>query len=170
MNTSIITNELTIVEYNRSAKQWEAQNGTVTSFPPGTAGKRQAQLVALRNDVPQVAAEIEAIIANAEAVYLMYDAEAISSRAIRAGFLVRDGHVLPPVPFDEYGGCLNEIARVQGSEPEPYIISYVDDQVICECHDFMLGNAPFLPSGQSACKHVLAVLITEALQEDTETA
>ena len=32
----------------------------------------------------------------------------------------------------------------------------------------MLENAPFLPSGQRACKHILAVLITEALQAQDE--
>jgi hypothetical protein len=36
----------------------------------------------------------------------------------------------------------------------------------CDCPDFMLDNAPALPSGQPVCQHILAVLIVEALQED----
>ncbi len=168
MSNLIITKKLTTVKYDRRARQWQAINGRLLGhWPAGPEGHRAAHLAALRHDAPQVAAEVEAIITNAEAVaHLMYDAEAISRRAIRAGFLVRDGRVLPPVAFDQYGGCINEIARVQGSDELPYIISHDGDECHCDCPDYQLGNAPLLPSGQAACKHILAILINEALESN----
>jgi len=160
---------LTIVKYDRSARQWQAINGRTWAWPAGPDGRREAELYALEHDCPEVAEQVKAVIANAKAVkHLTFDAEGITKRVIKAGFIIRDGKLLPPVPFNQYGGCLNEIARCQGSQPEPYIINYVDEQVICDCHDFMLGNAPLLPSGQRACKHILATLITETLQMEDE--
>lgn len=169
-------NQVTAVQYNRAERQWEAVNGRTWLFPAGPSGKRQAQLYALDHDVPLVADEVKAIMARAQASNPnSTEAEAITRRAIKAGFLVRDGHVLPPRPFDADGSYLNEIARVRSSQkwPDGSAVEYAVNQptrheVWCECPDFKEG-APTLPSGQKACKHVLAVLICEALDLDLET-
>jgi SWIM zinc finger len=164
----ILIPELTQVKYDPSARAWTTTNGTTAAFPPGDVGKRQAELHALMHDAPDVADEVSAIIANAEAA-LMFDVEAITSRAIKAGFLIRDGKVWPGVPFDQPGGCLNEIARVRGSQDEAYIVTCdKEDNCYCDCFDFLSERAPILPSGQRACKHILAVLICESLIEDIE--
>ncbi len=162
--------KLTEVKYDRRARAWQVLNGKVTSFPAGPEGKRQAQLYALEYDRPDVAAELQAFLENiaASSLEMPLDVPGLTRRAIKGAFLIRDGQVLPAVPFTEPGGCMNEIARVQGSESLPYIITYEDDACFCDCPDFLLGDAPFLPTGQRACKHIFAVLITEALQLDAE--
>lgn len=137
----------------------------MTSFPAGPEGKRQAELYALAYDLPSVTAELQALIKAVEPLrYWMFDVEAITERAVKGALLIRDGKLLPPVPFDQPDGCLNEIARVQGSQALPYIITYVDEMCFCDCPDFQLEDAPLLPTGQRACKHVLAVLLSEAAQ------
>lgn len=161
---------LTTIEYDRRARAWQVLNGNVTSFPAGPEGQRQAQLYALEHDWPGLAAELQAFresIALAS-LEMPLDVASLTCRVIKAAFLIRDGKVLPAVPFSEPGGCMNEIARVQGSDSLPYIITYKEDFCFCDCPDFLSGDAPFLPTGQRACKHILAVLITEALQQDAE--
>lgn len=123
----------------------------------------QIELAALERTAPEVAAEVRAIIANVKMIYWL-EADAIAARAIKAGWLVECGCVMPPVPFSQEGGIMNEVGRVQGSFPEPYVITYDGHQCYCHCHDFLLQNAPFLPSGQRACKHILALLIAESLE------
>lgn len=114
-----------------------------------------------------VAEQVESLIDTAEAARAFcFDADAIIKRALRAGYLVAGGRVLPPVPFQEYGGCLGEVARVQGSKE--YIITYDMEHCYCDCPDFRFGNAPKLPSGQVACKHILAFLIAESIQQMEE--
>lgn len=163
--------KLTVVKYDRHSRAWQVLNGKVTSFPAGSLGQRQAQLYALEHDCPEVAAELQAVLKNIALASLdmPLDVTGLTCRAIKGAFLIRDGKVFPPVPFTEPGGCMNEIARVQGSDSLPYIITYEGDVCFCDCPDFLLGDAPFLPSGQRACKHILAVLVTEALQSDAET-
>lgn len=170
----IVANHQTLVQYNRSERLWEARNGRVWQFPSGPAGKRQAQLYALDHDLPQVADEVKSLIAQAQAHNPhSTEAEAIARRAIKAGFLIRNGQVLPPRAFDSDSSYLNEIGRVRSSTeswPDGSAVEYAVTQptageVWCECPDFR-EEAPTLPSGQKACKHVLAVLMAEALELD----
>lgn len=158
------------VQYNRSARVWQVLNGKITSFPAGKAGQRQAQFYALEHDRPDVAAELQALLQDiiALAPTRLLDVPGLTDRAIKGAFIIRDGKLLPPLAFTHPGGCMNEIARVQGSEPLPYIVTYEDDACFCDCQDFLLGDAPFLPTGQRACKHILAVLMSEALHVDAE--
>ncbi len=168
MSTQTIAEESTSVQYNSAAGRWQVngRSGRTWSWPQGPDGERQAQLYALEQDVPEVAAEVKAIIANAASVrHLMYDVEGITRRVIRAGFLIRDGKLLPPVPFEQYGGCFGELARVRGRKPEPYIITHDGENCFCDCADFRLEHAPLLPSGEQACKHIMAFLITETLRD-----
>ncbi len=174
MSTKILPKELTTVKYDRSSRQWQAVNGRVWSWPAGAAGKRQAQLYALEADVPQVAEEIKAIIANIQAYNPnSTQAEAVTRRAIRAGFILRDGKMLPPRAFDAHGSYVNELARIKSSSMAwddgtaiEYAITQVSNNMCwCECPDFQ-DDAPYLPSGQQACKHILTVLIADALDYD----
>jgi hypothetical protein len=165
---------LTQVLYNRKEAMWEARNGRVWQYPSGPAGKRQAQLYALDHDVPLIADEVRSLIALAQGENPnSQEAEAVARRALKAGFLIRNGHVLPPRAFDAEGSYLNEIARVRSSSqtwPDGSTVEYGLTQldngsVWCSCPDFA-DQAPYLPSRQKACKHILAVLICEALDMD----
>lgn len=170
MMTQVISPKLTTIQYNRTARAWQVLNGTVTSFPAGPQGQRQAQRCALEHDRPDIAAELQIFLEDMALTSLQIpvDVASITSRAFKAAFIIRDGKLLPPVPFSEPGGCMNEIARAQGSESLPYIITYEEGLgCFCDCPDF-LGDAPILPTGQKACKHILAVLINEASQADAE--
>ena len=162
--------KIATVQYNRSACVWQVLNGKVTSFPAGKAGQRQAQLYALEHDRPDLAAELHALLQDITALAptRLLDVPGLTDRAIKAAYIIRDGKLLPAVPFSDPGGCMNEIARAQGSESLPYIITYEDDACFCDCQDFLSGDAPFLPTGQRACKHILAALMSEALQSDAE--
>ena len=102
----------TVIQYNRSARAWQVLNGKITSFPAGVQGKRQAELYTLEHDRPDVAAELQALIEAVESLrYWMFDVEAITERAVKGALLIRDGKLLPPIPFDQPAGCLNEIAE-----------------------------------------------------------
>jgi len=151
------------IMYNRPAKIYIAANGQEVAR--GT--KRQCELAALAHDCPDVHDEIMAIIANAEASRIyMVDAEAVTERAIKAGFILRDGLLLPPRPrpFEkqlpgEVAFCLSQSDKENG-----YAISVSFSRegfFICDCHDWY--NAPRLASGQVACKHILAQMIALAL-------
>lgn len=123
----------------------------------------QIELATLERTAPEIAAEVKAIIANIESLNWLQAADVIS-RAVKAGHLVERGCVLPPVSFYQEGSFMNEVGRVLGHLPEPHVITYDGEVCFCSCHDFLLENAPFLPSGQRACKHVLALLIAESLE------
>ncbi|MCP4283908.1 MAG: hypothetical protein GY792_05590 [Gammaproteobacteria bacterium] len=176
----------TVVEYNRSTRQWEARNGTVTSFPAGKEGKKNAQLHALQSDCDTIFNEVLAIVENTSN---HPQAAGIEARAIRAGFLVRDGHLLPPRGLDKPESYVGEVARVKSqSEPdtEYAIVITPEQRTYCDCRDWHNGHmldvganyyrqhpddperprsgAPKLTSGDYACKHILAVLIVETLE------
>jgi hypothetical protein len=132
-------------------------------FPTSVQSQRRAILSAFDQYMPEVADEIRAIIYNTRK---LPQSEAIAQRAIRAGFILKEGKLWPPKDFNQTGGCINEIARCEGSRGEQYILSFDGEEVYCDCMDFQLGHAPILPSGQIACKHVLSILISDAVKED----
>ena len=131
--------------YNRTAKIYMAVNGQEVAR--GT--KQACQLAALEHDALDIFDEVMAIIQNFPPA---------KERAIKAGFILRDGLLLPPQPFDVEGTYMNEIGRVG-----QHVVTWNNGFCSCDCHDFMLQNAPILPSRQRACKHILAVLIASAM-------
>ena len=186
----ILTGNQTKVEYNRSTRRWEiypadqtraeaVAAGHLADFPAGPEGKRAAQLAALQQDCPDVAFDVKQVLAQTAE---HPEAEAIACRAIEAGFLVRDGHVLPRREMEEPGSYVHEIARVRSQRDEDvlYAICFTPErQGYCECIDWHNGHqldiladyyrehpddpqrprngAPKLPNGDYACKHILAV-------------
>lgn len=165
----------TVVKYDRHARAWEAVNGATTRFPAGPEGRRRATLYALEHDRPDIAAETLATLDSIEAARprLPVDVPGLTSRILKAGLLLRDGHVLPPRELSAPGSYLTEIARVKSQtekwpdgSPVEYAITQdsPDDFLGCGCEDFTSHRAPVLPSGQRACKHVLAFLMAESLE------
>lgn len=179
------------VEYNPHQRQWETWDasreydkalviGGVVSFPAGKEGKRAAMLAALRNDRPDVADEVEAIIANHP------HNEPLIDRAIKAGQLVAAGNVRAPLPVESPYSYLNERSRVesQTTPGEFYAVSEHPDALWCTCPDHENGfkrfvlhqdhperpghGAPPLEKIGFACKHILAWFICAAMTEDCE--
>jgi hypothetical protein len=191
--TILAVNE-TKVEYNRSPRRWQLSGkGSQADLPPGPEGKRAAQLEALRRDCPDVAADIEQVLAQTAS---QPQAEAIARRLIKAGFLVRDGYIEPPLPLEEPSSYVHEIARVR-SRRDPavaYAICFTPErQAYCECLDWHNGHqldilaeyyrehpadpqrpkwgAPKLSNGDYACQHILAVRLRAAqrLREERQS-
>ncbi len=170
-------------EYNRSQRQWIVANTDgqiIDVLPP--KHKQEAQLAALRHNNPMLASEVEAIIENNR---LHPEARAIERRAIKAGLIIEADAVLAPRNWHDDRYHAGEVGAVisqsgngtysvyfSGCTAEP---GFLD----CECPDH--GNAlmreyyppshprrprfgaPVLFNGQVACKHILAVLISEIL-------
>jgi len=157
----MVATKICEVKYNRSLNIYEAVNGRLVA----QGGKRHCQLEALKHDRPDIHAEIVAIIANVEAAAIFcVDVDAITKRAIKAGFILRDGLLQPPRPFEkqepgEVAYCLSQ----SGSGAGYSIVEncHREGYVICSCFDWY--NAPKLESGQVACKHVLAHMVAESL-------
>lgn len=168
-------------EYNRSQRQWIVANGTeiIDILPP--KHKEQALLSALRHNNPTLAAEVEAIIENNR---IHPEAAAIERRAIKAGLLIQSGHVLAQRDWRDGRGHAAEIAAVVSQSGNGIYSVYFSGigepgYLACECEDHSNGlmrefyaidnpnrprfGAPVLFNGQVACKHILAVLISEIL-------
>lgn len=159
------------VIYNRKRKQWDVHNGhelgesrsavlVVVSFPT----KQAAQLYALEVDCPAVHKEVCAII---DATRLTAEANAIEKRAVKAGLLVRDGHILPANSY--WGDQLNAYCVVK-SQSDPGRIYHIFpgwSDLSCTCEDFA-WRAPWFNTDQRVCKHILAYLIALAVQEPHE--
>ena len=175
---NIVTEDVTVVEYNRSARRWESRNGRVWAFPAGPAGKRQAELYALGHDVPPVAADIEALIAR----YADHEqAKAIADRLVKAGFLLRDGH-LTALEVGRNGHPKFIRASVKSQSGEARYIVQHNLTWTCECEDWENGDAlrlglprrsgaPFIQGRGVACKHILTVsLALNQLRRQAEAA
>jgi hypothetical protein len=172
------------VNYNRAARQWWVvdEEGTkpLADFPAGRNGKREAETFALANGSEAIFRKMMAIVeANLNHPEIM----ALENRAIKAAFMARDGHVLPPRPLHAPGSFVGEVARVlsQGEQGAAYAVVQSPSGLFCECQDWHNGRskdilkdyyrkhpddpdrprfgAPKLADGTYACKHVLAYLI-----------
>lgn len=131
-------------------------------WPSSEESRRRGVLAALEQQMPEVVDEIRAMLYSTRR---LPQAEAIASRAIKAGFILKENKLWPPTNDPCEDGY--QVARAKASEPGLiYVISFDGEECHCECLDFQLGNAPVLPSGQLVCKHVLALLISEAIGED----
>jgi len=149
----------TVVKYNRSEKTWEAINGKVSSF----ATKPEAELAALRHDVPEVYQALVSLVSDERN-------EKVTNRAVRAGFILRDGLLREDWGWEEHLPSTVAVCQSQSQPGKEYDIclSYRDDTtLICECQDY-LDLAPRLSDRrQIACKHVLAVILKNELAEVT---
>ncbi len=169
--------------YNRSQRQWIVANDVqiLDILPP--KHKEQAQLSALRHNNPALVAEIDAIIENNRC---HPEAIAIERRAIKAGLMIQAGNVLAPRDWRDGRYHAAEVAAVR-SQSQPgvaysvYFTATGDEPgfLACECEDHSNGlqrdyypvghcerpryGAPVLFNGQIACKHILAILISEIL-------
>jgi hypothetical protein len=152
--------DTTITEQTKSVK-WNGSSWLLR-FPTSVQSQRRAVLSAFDQYMPEVADEIRAIIYNTRK---LPQAEAVAQRAIRAGFILKEGKLWPPRD-PQITGHINEVARAQGSRGEEYTLSFDGEELYCDCPDFQAGKAPELPSGQIACKHVISILISDALRED----
>ena len=159
--------------YNPHAKEWQTvNNGEVqASFPSGPKGKRDAQFEALACDCRLIYNEIHMVL---KAHKNHSEILEITKRAVKAGYLLRDGHLLPPRALSEPGSYVNEIATVRSQrEPEKiYAICDVNKLIWCSCPDHQEGlyrakfrkqngyspGAPALATGQVLDKHILAYL------------
>jgi hypothetical protein len=120
----------THIRYDRSAKQWQAVNGTVTSHPT----KKEALLKALANDHPRLAEVVTSLI--------RLHGDAITARAIKAAQLITHNRV-----FDG-------MVRSQ-TQPDTYYKIRFDGaprSYKCDCPDGRLTDAHL----GEVCKHTLA--------------
>ena len=77
----------TTVEYDKSAKTWQAVNGTVTPTGNGAEGKRLAQLSALAHDWPEMARLINEVTRSNR------NDDRVTDLAIRAAEILQAGKV-----------------------------------------------------------------------------
>ena len=169
--------------YNHSQRQWIVANGDqiLDILPP--KHKEAAQLSALHHNNPALAVEVEAIIENNR---FHPEAQGIERRAIKAGLMIQGGNVLAPRAWRDGRYHASEVAAVQsqyqvGIAYSIYFNGIGDEPgyLACECEDHQNGlmrayypighperpryGAPTLFNQQIACKHILAILISEIL-------
>lgn len=152
----------------------------VRAFPPGA--RREVELYVLSLDAPEVCREVQRVI---EHHTESRQGEAISRRAVRAGFILRDGLLRAGRSMEQPGALAGEVARlVSQSRPareadEPYAVCLTQDGLFCTCEDWANGlqlqtlppgnpdlprtGAPHLEGVGLVCKHVIAVLLAEHL-------
>jgi len=156
------------VEYDRSGHAWLLghPDGNILSFPAGDEGRIAAQMSALAHDAPDVALWIETLI-------LAHPLESVRRRLVRAGFLIRDGHV-EHLALSPLGGAYVS-ARVRSSDGVRVYNVWRNLTWQCDCQDWENGNAwrfgnkrehfaPVVRGLGVMCKHVWAVLIASELE------
>lgn len=133
----------TAVVYNRQAKQWEARNGKIHTFPAGRDGKRAALLCALEHDHPALHRTVAGQIAK--------HGQQHADRLIRAAQLLTKGRV-------------HADGRVcSQTDPDACYQTTYNLVYRCECPDHDSGRAPWSPMSPATCKHVWAVWLAWAL-------
>lgn len=144
---------LSNIQYERSEKRYQVidpDSGTIESFPSGYRGRREA----MRRAVYFQNARLHRIVTD-----LVQQWPQTESRAWRAAELVIRGAVKQPVDN-------SALASVTSSnEYGDYLIAARDSTLVCDCIDFLDGNAPYIgPSGQRICKHILAAQFARRLE------
>ncbi len=150
------------LEYNRADREWllGRPDGKILAFPAGQEGKLAAQMSALTHDVPEAAAQIDALM------QAYPDSLALHRRAIKAGFIIRDGLITERLPLDHFR------IRSQRHEDEAYLVSLDHNNCHCQCADWQhthfdldrKADAPHVPGLGLACKHVLAAWIVAKIE------
>ncbi|HET6446900.1 MAG TPA: hypothetical protein VFI27_20225 [candidate division Zixibacteria bacterium] len=142
---------LSNVQYERSIKQYQVTNpitGDIEYFPNGNAGKRIAMRRAVFFQDPRLHRFV---------VDLVERYPQVESRAWRAAELLLQGGVK-----NSEGEALAIVAS--STAYGDYLITARTGQIVCDCLDYMDGNAPYIgQSGQRLCKHILALQFTRRL-------
>ena len=140
------------VTFERGLRQYRVEDpisGEVEFFPSGNDGRKQAHQRAIALHNPRLFKI---------AAGLIQQHPYLASRVWRACELV----------IHEAVQCCADsdlLAMVTGSsEYGDYLICKRDGLIICDCLDYMQGNAPYIgPTGQRFCKHILAWQLAERL-------
>ena len=140
------------VEYEKSKKQYQVVDpvsGKVEIFPSGYAGRREAK----RRAVYFQNSRLYRLV-----VELVERWPQIESRAWRAAELVVNGSVKDPK--DD----LSLAIVASSSDYGDYLLAERKGHIVCDCLDYMDGNAPYLgQSGKKVCKHILALQLSNRL-------
>jgi len=172
--------QLCSVQYDRKDKTFIVANGAEITRVPANGykdrnAKELASLLALEFDRPDLVQMVKQTFSD----YLLHpDVQAIKSRAIRAGFIVRDGLVdLDPPAY------LPDVAQVVSQSGSGEIHSVWEngrDDLACSCYDWRNGEsrarmtegnpnrprfgAPEIYPGRIDCKHIMAYLMALQIQ------
>jgi hypothetical protein len=144
---------LSNMKYERVERQYEVfdpNTGEVETFPRGRHGRRNAMRRAVHFQNPR----LHRIVTK-----LVQRSPQLESRAWRGAELLLGGAVKEPYSQEA-------LASVTGSsEYGDYLVASRNGMIICDCLDYMEGNAPYYnQNGQRLCKHILAVQFTRRLQ------
>jgi hypothetical protein len=141
------------MKYERSERQYKVldpDTGEVEIFPYGRDGRRNA----MHRAVYFQDARMHRIVTE-----LVQRSPQLESRAWRAAELVIRGAVNEAID----GEALSSVTG--SSEYGDYLVASRNGIVVCDCPDYMEGNAPyFSQNGQRLCKHILATQLTQRLQ------
>jgi hypothetical protein len=142
---------LSNVQYERSIQQYQVVNpitGDIEHFPKGYAGKREAMRRVVYFQDPRLHRFV---------VELVERYPQVESRAWRAAELVLSDGVR-----NSDGEALASVAS--STTYGDYLIVARDGYIVCDCLDYMDGNAPYIGrNGQRLCKHILALQFTRRL-------
>ena len=156
------------IKYSHSKRRWLCTLAEFErEFPAGRAGKRRAQLCYLEQCEPGIYENLRSILQNNQAAA---DYLGIYNRSIDAALLVAGHNVWPA--SDYWADEIAAVARVE-SQAKPgrayhlYPDPFAPGHLGCQCDDHSF-RAPWLPSGQRACKHILAFLLTTYINQREE--
>ena len=141
------------ITYHRNARLYTFALPTGAEGSASTRAEAEAQY--LRAVAPALARQVEHCAAQFPA---------LADRARRAAFIVLAGAVTLKRQMVGAGRYLHyEVARVAGSQPQPYSVWTDDGKYYCDCPDAS-GEEPQAPAHNLAkhmCKHILAVLLSD---------
>ncbi|MBK8989288.1 MAG: hypothetical protein IPM39_25025 [Chloroflexi bacterium] len=135
----------TLIEYDRSAREWQARTNTQTlAFPAGEQGKQAAIATAIAAADPELHQALSEMLKRYPA---------LGSRVWRMGMLILAGHI-QFIQEDDV------IAHVKSySQPDTqYEVRWSGRNYYCGCQDFHNPNCPRVRwRDQRVCIHIGAV-------------
>jgi hypothetical protein len=157
MNSVTHTPDLCKVFFDRSAGEYIVRNGReIARFPQGSENKVKAQWTAVEHDAPDVARVARKMLA---------DGLADEGRLVRAARIVIEGKIT-----EHYQDCGYTQAEVLASDGNrspvtgwPHYQVYHNLTWVCDCQDYCNHQAA---GSQHKCKHVLAVMIHQAIEAE----
>ena len=143
---------LSNLQFERASQQYrvlDPQTGEAEYFPKGYSGRREA----MRRAVYYQNERLHRIV-----IELVRRHHKVESRAWRAAELMLNGGVK-----QAEGKALASVTS--SSAYGDYLITANSGLLVCDCIDYMDGNAPYIgKSGQRLCKHILALQFSRRLQ------